>query len=156
MIDDSINGLDAAHRHSRGSQELSIPLPGDLEDRVVRSLRREGLIVPPPVPGWIRFAKDEGTDAAFENDLVSFGFDEVITDQGVMEIGLIYENSSAALHGLQMGDKILEINNTDVTTIEGRAWWFSQNPTVGDIVSFVIENSSGDQLTIDLQAEKLL
>lgn len=109
-----------------------------------------------PGQAWIEFAKGVNTDNLFAKVLLTFGMEFAFNDGGFYEVVGAREGFSADREGVQVGDKVFQINGVDVNTLEGKALLFGEGPLLEGRATFLIEDAAGVQRSVELEAEILL
>ena len=79
-----------------------------------------------------------------------FWFSGITNDYSIQAI---LEDGPAARAGLKIGDRILKINNIDVTTLEGRKLSISYGVSVGEKRTFTVLQD-GSEKEVELVAEE--
>lgn len=86
----------------------------------------------------------------------TFGMALKSTADGTYGIVTIAEGFGAARAGLVVGEKIIQVNGIDVTTLEGKSELFGRRVHREGGAEMLIEDAAGVQRTVQVQSDLIL
>lgn len=106
--------------------------------------------------GWMELIPAADTQALLSEPVGTFGLSLKSTTEGTYEIKAVVDGLGGARAGLIVGEKIVQVNGLDVTTVEGKSELFGRRVHREGGAEMLIEGVDGVRRTVQVETDPIL